>query len=369
MITLALLATLAFPPQLQQSSVSPETKAPVAPEQVRAWQLEGLTQEQIREEVNTRGLTECAEEPLVNALSAARADVETVRVVRHAKAPCTVWKLGLRWPSPTDYLYELAGAVLWSDWGHALQTMQVEANKQPRDANVHLIYAHLLRMSEDWIPAYSEATKAVRLAPESPYAHAQRSTICYHSQLTECAIHEAQVYVGMRPKDAAAYITLGHARELQGHDDEAVEAYNEANKLCPAYAEIHAGFGRIYGRAGEFEKAVGAFEEAIRLDGNDAEYYGELAKLYAAEGDTRRTIEKWKQAKELEPQRAEISVALGNAYVAAGRYSEAVREYQEVLVQAPDIDGVRPQLAAALRALGRDAEAEQVYAEPAPTVQ
>jgi len=85
MITLALFAALAFPPQ--QESFNAEKNAPVAPEKVLAWQLEGLAEEEIREEVKRRGLTECAEESLLNALSEARADVETVQVVRHAKAP------------------------------------------------------------------------------------------------------------------------------------------------------------------------------------------------------------------------------------------------------------------------------------------
>lgn len=56
MITLALLAALTFSPQ--QNITKPETKEPVAPEQVLAWQLEGLTQEEIQEEVKAHGLTE-----------------------------------------------------------------------------------------------------------------------------------------------------------------------------------------------------------------------------------------------------------------------------------------------------------------------
>jgi hypothetical protein len=149
---LVLLAALALPPQ--QSNATPETKAPVPPEQVLAWQLEGLTAKELREEVASRGLTECAEQPLLSALAAARADVETVRAVRHAKAPCTVWKLGLQ--LPTDYLYEIAGAMMWNDWGYALRTMQAETMKQPGNPDVHLIYAHLLAASEDWIAAYGK---------------------------------------------------------------------------------------------------------------------------------------------------------------------------------------------------------------------
>ncbi|MGB2632919.1 MAG: hypothetical protein WAM58_03180 [Candidatus Acidiferrum sp.] len=317
MILLVLLAALALPPQ--QSNAVPETKAPVPPEQVLAWQLEGLTPEELREEVGSRGLTECAEQPLLNALAAARADVETVQVVRHAKAPCRVWKLGLQLPRPTDYLYEIAGALMWNDCGYALQTMQAETMKQPGNADVHLIYAHLLAASEDWIAAYGEATIAVRLAPDSSYGHAERSTICYHSRLPECAVAEAMTMVKMRPKDAVAHVVLGHARELQGYDDEALLAYAEAKRLNAGYAEIFAGFGRVYGREGAFEKALKAFDEAIRLDGGEAEYFCDIAQLYQTEGYTDKAIEKWKKAKELAPNRAEILLALGNTYLMAQR--------------------------------------------------
>jgi hypothetical protein len=91
-------------------------------------------------------------------------------------------------PSPKDYLYEAAGAIFSHDWGSALQTMQEEVEKQPRDPEAGLIYAHFLSMAEDWIAAYGEAAHAVALAPQSPYAHGLRSTICYHSQLPECAL-------------------------------------------------------------------------------------------------------------------------------------------------------------------------------------
>jgi hypothetical protein len=175
----------------QKNSPVPEVNGPVLPEQVLAWQLEGLTQEEIREEVNSRGLTEYAEEPLRNALAAAGADAEAIEIVHHAKAPKKLWKLGLRLPSPTDYLYEVAGALLWKDWGAALAAVEDEEGKQPRNPDVRLIHAQLLRMAEDWIPAYGEATEAVKLTPQWPYAHGLRSTICYHSRLTECAVREA----------------------------------------------------------------------------------------------------------------------------------------------------------------------------------
>lgn len=357
MITLLLLAALAV--SIPQSNNNLERTAPVAPEQVLAWQLEGLTQEEIREEVGRRGLTQCADDALLNALAGTRAEAETVRAVKQAKAPCTVWKLGLRLPHETDYLYEAAGAIQWSDWGYALQVMQAEASKQPGNADVRLIYAHMLRMVEDWIAAYGEASAAVELEPQSPYAHALRSTICYHARLVECAAREAAIFVKMKPADAAAYIVLGHAEELQGQDAEALRAYAEAKKRNAKYAEICAGMGRVYARAGEFEKAVNSLQEAIRLDDSEAEYFVDLARIYQAEGYMPEAISEWKKAKEIEPERSEILLGLANAYLVAERYSEAIAGYKELMKNAPEVE-VRVQLAKALRAEGREEEAGEI---------
>jgi tetratricopeptide (TPR) repeat protein len=361
--TLVLFAMFAMP--APQRTASTEVSAPVVPEAVLAWQLEGLTQEEIREEVSRRGLSECAEASLLSALSAAGADAETIQAVRHANAPCTVWKLDLRLPRATDYLYEMAGAVMWSNWGYALQTMEEESRKQPQNPDVRLIYARLLSRSEDWITAYGEATEAVALTPQWPYAHELRSTICYRSGLVECALREADVFVKMKPEDASAYIVLGNAKELKGQDDEALAAYENAKRLHPGYAEIFAGFGRAYAREGAFEKAVEAFAEAVRLNSGQAEYYAELAQIYGAEERWHDAIENLQKAKELEP-RPEILLALGNAYAANKQYGAAVREYQELLHMAPETEGVKEQLVKVLRVEGREAEAREVEEQRDP---
>ncbi|HTP67638.1 MAG TPA: tetratricopeptide repeat protein [Dongiaceae bacterium] len=339
------------------------------PEQVLAWQLEGLTQEEIREEVRTHGLASYPDIAFLSALSAAGADAETISVVQHAPGPRARWGLALRIPKPTDYLYEMAGAVLWNDWQHALVTMEAEVEKQPRDADVRLVYAHMLSVAEDWIGAYGAASAAVQLAPESPYAHGTRSTVCYHSHLPECAVREALLFVELKPDDAAGYITLAHARESQGRYDEALAALDRAEKLHAGYAEIYASRGRICGSLGEYEKALRAFERAVQLEGKNPRYQFEFAQLYFAEGYYRQAIEHLKLAKELAPNWPELRLALGNAYLAQEKYEAAAKELHELLEQNPDLEIARELLAKTLRAQGRFEEAGQVLAGPSAELQ
>lgn len=71
-----------------------------------------LTQEEIREEVSAHGLTTYPDIALLSALSAAGADAETIRAMQHAPGPRSRWGLALKVPKPTDYLYEIGGAVM-----------------------------------------------------------------------------------------------------------------------------------------------------------------------------------------------------------------------------------------------------------------
>lgn len=361
-ITFVLLAALSFPSA--QKNEDTNVKSPITPEQVLVLQLEGLTQEEIQEEVRERGLTEYPEVALLSALSAAGANQETICALRQSKAPRKLWKLDLRVPRPTDYLYEIAGAMLWNDHEAALSAIDNEAQKQPRNAHVHLIYANIARNHGDWIRAYGESSESVELAPEWPYAHALRSTICYHAHLGECALREANIFVRIRPTDAAAYIVLGHAREMHGNFAEALDSYREAQRLHSEYSEIFEGMGRVYGDMGEFEKAVAAFEQALRIEkGNKPEYSCELAQLYLVEGYAKKAVEILQQAKELNPDRPDVLLALGNAYLADEKYAAAVREFKEVLEAEPDLEIARAQLAKALRAEGRALEAERLYSD------
>ena len=115
-------------------------------------------------------------------------------------------------------------------------------------------------MAEDCITAFGEVTAAEELALQSPYAHASRSTICYHSRLVQCAVREAGVFLKMRPEDASAYIVLGHARELKGRDEEALAAYTEAKRR---HAEQLAKALRAAGRedeARQWDGGIGILE-------------------------------------------------------------------------------------------------------------
>lgn len=66
MLTLLIFAVLAIPSRMNRAI---ETNRPIEPEELLAWQLAGVTQEEIRAEVNARGIASRPAESVMEALS------------------------------------------------------------------------------------------------------------------------------------------------------------------------------------------------------------------------------------------------------------------------------------------------------------
>jgi hypothetical protein len=76
-----MFAVLAIPSQMNPAI---ETNRPIQPEELFAWQLGGVTQEEIRAEVNTRGMASRPEESVMEALGWTGADAATIKAVQRA---------------------------------------------------------------------------------------------------------------------------------------------------------------------------------------------------------------------------------------------------------------------------------------------
>jgi tetratricopeptide (TPR) repeat protein len=230
---------------------------------------------------------------------------------------------------------------------------------------MHFVLASRMGREEDWLSAYDESSKAVKLAPQSPYIQGQYSYIYSRTGLGQPAEIHARKMLGLRPKDAVALHALGMALETEGRTKEALQAYEEAARLQPSLA-AQFGIGTAQLNSGEIEASIAAYEKAVHLDSKQARYHCGLGWAYQLQGNYGKAIESFKQAKELALLQPEVQQYLGNAYFAAKRYPEAVKEFQELVGKEPDWEPARPALAKALRAEGRTTEADQVLLGPVP---
>lgn len=68
------------------------------------------------------------------------------------------------------------------------------------------------------------------------------------------------------PKDAEAWIQLGHLYFDAGLGEQSIEAYENALAIQPENANVWTDLGVMYRRSGKPEKAVAAFDRAMKID-------------------------------------------------------------------------------------------------------
>jgi len=94
------------------------------------------------------------------------------------------------------------------------------------------------------------ANAAVSLSPRDPEAHYIRASILEASDDLSEATAEYTQAVLLRPDDYVLWLSLAHARELNGDLSGAIAAANQAVPLAPYYAQPHWQLGNLLVRAG-----------------------------------------------------------------------------------------------------------------------
>jgi Flp pilus assembly protein TadD len=99
-------------------------------------------------------------------------------------------------------------------------------------------------------------------------------------------IHEdlirAQFESKARRTEVSPQVNLGNVYLFLGKYEEALRAFDEAERISPRPAEIYNGRGIALARLGRYAEAVTAFEQAISRD-NDTKFYNNLGNLYLLE--------------------------------------------------------------------------------------
>ena len=135
---------------------------------------------------------------------------------------------------------------------------------------------------------------------------------------------------------AKAYITRGKAYGRKGDYDRAIQDFDDAIRLDPAYAKAYYNRGVAYGRKGDLGRALRDFDETIRLDPAYAKAYQSRGVAYGRKGDPDRAIRDFDEAIRLDPGNAVAYVARGRAFERKGDYDRAIRDHGEAIRLDPD---------------------------------
>jgi protein O-mannosyl-transferase len=154
-----------------------------------------------------------------------------------------------------------------------------------------------------------------------------------------------------------AHYNLGIVLTEQGDIDQAIDHYQDAVALRPAYAEAHYNLGRLLVAQGRLDDAVAHYEKAVEINRGDPEAQNNLGVTLFGIGRVGDAILHYQKALEIQPDYAEASCNLANALISKGDFDGAIARYKVCVAAIPDQAEAQYNLASALLRKGRTDEA------------
>lgn len=141
--------------------------------------------------------------------------------------------------------------------------------------------------------------------------------------------------------DAQKHFSQGIAFYNKNRDKEAVEAFLQAIRIDPEYAEAYYRLGLAYAVIGQKEeakeahgKAIEAYKKLVRINPDDGAAHFHMAEAYSRLSQYEEAVKAYRQALRLQPGDSDMYYELGVAHIKLAQYQEAVA----ALAKASEID-------------------------------
>jgi tetratricopeptide (TPR) repeat protein len=283
---------------------------------------------------------------------------------------------------PASDLYGLGTELQGAGFPVESKAMFARAIAQQRDlvrqyptyADVHAALGFYLNEQGQPAEAETELKAAIKLDPNSHYAHSSLGQLYWKQgrfaeAVVQCRedlritnsidaktslaetlvsarkdekdaeVEEAQKLCNqvlmVQPNNYDARQDLGWIHGLKKEYDAALEMYGAAARLKPDYALPHREMGWIYRQMSRFDDAVREGRMAAALAPRDFTALSYLADTYAAKGDNEESIKTYRQAIDTAPQFAGGHGELGGFLLKIGKKEEGRAELKRALELNP----------------------------------
>lgn len=185
------------------------------------------------------------------------------------------------------------------------------------------------------------------------------------------ALGDFQEVVRREPRFADVHNLTGLCLSLTGRPEAAVEAFDRALGVNPAYVEAHLNRAITLNELGRLDEAREAFQRVGELEGEKASgpfpgtvaaklanKHAELGDLYAEAGALAEAEEEYRRACHIRPPFLDLRNKLARILIDQGKTADAVDELRAVLEVNPAFAGARANLGLALYRLGEMEAAE-----------
>jgi tetratricopeptide (TPR) repeat protein len=136
---------------------------------------------------------------------------------------------------------------------------------------------------------------------------------------------------------AVVLASRGVAYDMIGETDRAIDDFDTAIRLYPAYGKTYIYRGLAWAKKRDFNRAADDFADAIRRDPSDAFLaLSNLGNVDEEIGEHDRAIENYGRAIELNPGYFPAYYSRAGAYYAKGEYDQAIEDYGRVIGLKPN---------------------------------
>lgn len=187
-------------------------------------------------------------------------------------------------------------------WGSSQGRLVRVAVASALPVAVCLLSLSTVQRNPVWKDNLSLWSDAVKKSPDSAYVHESLAGALLSHRRAHEAIEQYQMILAIDPAPSArTYNNLGIAYAEIGETERAIESFDRALRISPAYARAHVGRGIAFHKKGWTERAIEEFRAAIRLDPYLADAHHNLGVAHAEQGNYREAEEAMRRASALNP--------------------------------------------------------------------
>ncbi len=186
--------------------------------------------------------------------------------------------------------------------------------------------------------ALADCTAAMKIAPRSQRAYADRAFVFAKKREMTLALNDVQQAMTMGPSSAVLLGIRGAIRADLRDYRGAMDDLNRALQMNPRDAEGYSNRGVAYQRIGNRAAALADLSQAIALDPRNPLAYANRGWIHALEHRYDQALEDFDEAVRLDPKFVHVRVNRGDSWALQGQFDKAIAEYNEAIRLDPKCD-------------------------------